>query len=1273
MKNTNTKTPNDRKEIKYPFSGVAPNLIDKFLVLGYDQKTIDFTYQNCNVDAKEFINSRFIFFEFEERPEVVNEICNDYSKDLLDNDLISELIFPNYPQMYFLEREYINTPKELDEELATNPYSIIFSINPQDNYGSKKSYNGLGYVFYILQEHKVGDEIDGYLYIPAAYVILSEFPYFYQFNSICSDIYNRIKKESDEIPIDIIIYNTIKFTPSPINKNINLIFGNQFGFPQNNIDIEKIISNLNSKGRRDRAGIPSMFFPQLTGYPFVDINMSFIFNLIPPEIIIEVFIFSFLEHDIIFYSSKPDLLNMIMYIFTCFNYPFNDSIYYWHILSVSQESFMTGTSTFVGKTSSTMTGILSVYDPEVLTTKKIKEHFVLDIDNKNFFYLYQEDNDEVKQTMELYTYIKNCTEYIINSKSYAETKLSESEEKYHYPDGIHLFECIRKLLEELIRRSKKVTAVDYNKLNIIKPNFFNIYEDESEMSCIESNKRLQEAFLLFIIQIMKNYVKTKSSEENEKKIENINYSKNIGSSIAESKKEEKNSKIEKKDQKDKKESEQNEKLALEKKRILAKKAGQIFTEKFKDSSKFNSFVINFCKFNETIDLYKVPYNFINEFIYYSQFSFSQNLNEVLTFKLIDQFYGKRKLLDFEEIINKKQNEIDIKKNIKNPNPKKEKEKKKEKKSTAEKEKERIMQAEKEIKFIDLKKENDEFQNIYLFSFDNFSDYYQNNLRALINREQEDDKENFTKVKSINRQYKKYKKNNYFLSQKILNIYITFTNNNLDELLKTFKLIECKHKKSDNDKLNNPDENSSININKGISNNLNLEKDSNNKISSEESELNKTEVIDYFYIFKNKNSYNKSLKEKYFGTFDNIEIANIIEDNFILERYFSSYTILKYSLLNVLAVTREIESKIINNQDAIRIICNFCDITKLVVKKYMNIYLKIFKEKYQNKESREKYQIKECLNIISLFFKKKNLVLSEENEKFLNEIKEQINSLEIVPNNCNFIEYVKKVGNFFEMTEGFFHSNKRSKFESSLQTIETVYIGKYENKVKDEKIFDFNYKELNNLYNQNKNNKNKKFLPKTPILLYDNTNKILKKYLKNFSKENIPYNDLYDDILSLLFYFKIPIIEDKWVENSEKYKKAENSEGKKLKSDKKKKKDEEKAKSQKSKINDKEKKKKPGNKKEKNKLKTDINKTNNGENLCNLELDEENISTINGDISKSDQNEVSNSKIYEESFDKKENLIIIDYKESIRMDELKEILKKIIAILYDLLNNIKEKI
>ena len=62
-----------------------------------------------------------------------------------------------------------------------------------------------------------------------------------------------------------------------------------------------------------------------------------------------------------------------------------------------------------------------------------------------------------------------------------------------------------------------------------------------------------------------------------------------------------------------------------------------------------------------------------------------------------------------------------------------------------------------------------------------------------------------------------------------------------------------------------------------------------------------------------------------------------------------------------------------------------------------------------------------------------------------------------------------------------------------------------------------------------NNNNKIFIPKSPILLYESTNKILKKYLEDFSNENIQYNKLLDDILSLLFYFKIPDIEDKWIE------------------------------------------------------------------------------------------------------------------------------------------------
>ena len=109
--------------------------------------------------------------------------------------------------MFFLDKQYINTRRWPDEELLITNYSIIFSINPQDNSGSKKSYNGLGFIFFAPHEHKTNDKLDGVFYVPTTYVILSEYPYFYHFNEICKNIYIQMKKESDEIPIDILIYN----------------------------------------------------------------------------------------------------------------------------------------------------------------------------------------------------------------------------------------------------------------------------------------------------------------------------------------------------------------------------------------------------------------------------------------------------------------------------------------------------------------------------------------------------------------------------------------------------------------------------------------------------------------------------------------------------------------------------------------------------------------------------------------------------------------------------------------------------------------------------------------------------------------------------------------------------------------------------------------------------------------------------------------------------------------------------------------------------------
>ena len=73
--NVNVINDNKNKNIKYPFSGVANNLIDKFLVLGYEQKAMDYTSDFCeNIDGRDDVKTCFKFYEFEERPYVVNEL-----------------------------------------------------------------------------------------------------------------------------------------------------------------------------------------------------------------------------------------------------------------------------------------------------------------------------------------------------------------------------------------------------------------------------------------------------------------------------------------------------------------------------------------------------------------------------------------------------------------------------------------------------------------------------------------------------------------------------------------------------------------------------------------------------------------------------------------------------------------------------------------------------------------------------------------------------------------------------------------------------------------------------------------------------------------------------------------------------------------------------------------------------------------------------------------------------------------------------------------------
>ena len=1054
-----------QKYIKYPFSGVASNLIDKFLVLGYEQQDIDKTLFD-DEPKKLNINNNFLkYVNFQERPSVINEVCSNYKKESQDNDVIIQIIFPNFPQLIFIEKnnDSENKDKEkLDRYEELESKLIIFSLNPQDNNGNKKSFNGFGYTFYSRKEHRneVG-EIDKILYYPITFVILSDFPYYLQFHKICKNVHDQMMKKTDEIPIDIILYNAIKYCPSPINVNLNLTFGMKLYGNNKKITRDDILNQLFSiKGTESVNDIPNLFLNQLSGYPLMDLNLSFLFSLLEPRMVILTFILTFLEYDIIFFSVEPEILNIVMYIFNNFNYPFNDSIYYWHVVSLSKKDFMSDNgSPFIGKASSSMMGICCEYDQNINTTKKVKDHFVLNIDDKTLSYSCDEgatDEGGNNKILELYEYLNDCIPDIEYKES--QDNVDELNIKNKYNDGLNLYSSLRKLANTLNRRARIVTKTNYNEKKY-RPSFFVPYEVESEMDMMIENLQIQKAFYTFIIQIISAYI--------------IEY--NIETYLIDDIKLNTN-KLDKKFpimMNIKKKENQEDLTGNEK--SLAFRAGLTFKKLFKESSKYSTFLTNFCQYHDCLTAVKIPYSFFYEYLYFSKVSPDFSLSSIDMLLIIDQFYGKIKKLDFIELIKEKQEEeiIDDDNII----------------ESITKDKNKLIN----------------FNSIYNFSYDEFELLYKEQLRAHINREQEDDKYIFIKEQTSNKQLKIYKRNNFYLSQKILDIYINFSNNNYEELQKCFKLIECENKINEK-----PNEQLIDNKNKKTN-----KKGKDNIII----EPKKEEV---------KN--NKNITEannKISATYELMEISDLIEKHLIMEKYFSAYEIMKFSLLNIIAITMGMQKKLINTVLVIKILCDFCNITNSLVRKYMNIYLLIFTHMKLNKEL-DKQQCDDCIKLIISYFKKTNTFPTEDtNISIL--LSEAYNSNDDVKVDYKSLESFKKCKKpDREKRAEFYTKNSKINEEELIDYIEKVFAGWYYiNKNKLAPNIKYYAKKYSNLYSALKINKSGEFVPKTPLELYASTNKLLFEFLSNFHLDENKYGELGVIILSLLYYFKMDFFLPKW--------------------------------------------------------------------------------------------------------------------------------------------------
>ena len=247
---------------RYPFNGRSKYLIDKFYIIGYNAPTL-----NKLIFSKEINNnnnlSKYIIlneieeeknrsssnnlqpFHFEEDPIILSELASDFGKKCLNYDIMKDMIFPNKISLYYLEEDLPSSNKEKgknnekednvkdnfiiyeeNEDLKSDLLKtscVIFSSNPQTENNSKKSINGFAYIFYKKLKRKKFTAKKIYsFYIPVIFTIVSEFPFYNSFYKLCEQIKNLFNLPNNEIPMEIMLYNIIKFTQSPINRTIIL-------------------------------------------------------------------------------------------------------------------------------------------------------------------------------------------------------------------------------------------------------------------------------------------------------------------------------------------------------------------------------------------------------------------------------------------------------------------------------------------------------------------------------------------------------------------------------------------------------------------------------------------------------------------------------------------------------------------------------------------------------------------------------------------------------------------------------------------------------------------------------------------------------------------------------------------------------------------------------------------------------------------------------------------------------------------------------------------
>ena len=238
------------KAKKYPYLGYSPNLIDYFLLLGFDTtfkqetassiakhlKDSDITRERLDyqdIDLGE--NKKFFPQKITYKPVVLNSIKSDFNDTIFDEEQIIKNFFPNnYTLIYILQKN--SQEKEKDIEYPKNQNLILYlnskrisqenqdegdsesATTPDNDLSKNIMFNIYGYLFWewIMVDNFI-------FFFPKVLTFVSQYSYFKYYSYLAQNITSRMTKNfSFEIPLEVQLYNIINFTPSPIDSDLKV-------------------------------------------------------------------------------------------------------------------------------------------------------------------------------------------------------------------------------------------------------------------------------------------------------------------------------------------------------------------------------------------------------------------------------------------------------------------------------------------------------------------------------------------------------------------------------------------------------------------------------------------------------------------------------------------------------------------------------------------------------------------------------------------------------------------------------------------------------------------------------------------------------------------------------------------------------------------------------------------------------------------------------------------------------------------------------------------